>query len=123
MQDVSSVNADTSLGDLGLDSLMGVEVKQTLERDYEIVMAMKDIRALTLNKLRDVAGGSVSPGVESKEVESSFERFDLKQLMPTTNLVKMNEAEGTKNLFIVHPIEGKNQIKNKFGLTIVQQGW
>jgi fatty acid synthase len=34
VKDPSTVNADTSLGDLGLDSLMGVEVKQTLERDF-----------------------------------------------------------------------------------------
>merc|ERR1719516_389467 len=66
VQDINSVNADTSLGDLGLDSLMGVEVKQTLERDYEMVMAMKDVRALTINKLKEVAGGKLNSGSDSK---------------------------------------------------------
>ena len=103
VQDVASVGADTSLGDLGLDSLMGVEVKQTLERDYDIVMAMKDIRALTINKLQEIAGGS---GSKSTDSSSQLQRFDLAQLMPTEPIVKMNKIEGEKNLFVIHPIEG-----------------
>ena len=55
MRDVSTLNADASLADLGLDSLMGVEVRQTLERDYDIVMAMREIRLLTINKLRELS--------------------------------------------------------------------
>ena len=58
VRDVSSLNADASLADLGLDSLMGVEVRQTLERDYDIVMAMREIRQLTINKLRELSSKS-----------------------------------------------------------------
>ena len=49
------MNPDTTLADLGLDSLMGVEVKQTLERDFDLVMPMTEIRKLTFNKLREVS--------------------------------------------------------------------
>lgn len=52
---MSSLNAESSLADLGLDSLMGVEVRQTLERDYDIVMTMREIRLLTINKLRELS--------------------------------------------------------------------
>ncbi len=55
VRDVNSLNADASLADLGLDSLMGVEIRQTLERDYDIGMAMREIRQLTINKLRELA--------------------------------------------------------------------
>lgn len=58
VRDVSHLNPDASLADLGLDSLMGVEVRQTLERDYDIVMAMRDIRQLTINKLRELSSTS-----------------------------------------------------------------
>jgi len=105
VQDIASVGADTSLGDLGLDSLMGVEVKQTLERDYDIVMAMKDIRALTVNKLREVAGG-VSETPTGKVSAGTVDRFDLTQLMPTKQMVNMNKAKVDKKLFLIHPIEG-----------------
>lgn len=55
VRDVSSLNAESSLADLGLDSLMGVEVRQMLERDYDIVMTMREIRLLTINKLRELS--------------------------------------------------------------------
>lgn len=58
VRDVSSLNAESSLADLGLDSLMGVEVRQTLERDYDIVMTMREIRLLTINKLRELSSKS-----------------------------------------------------------------
>lgn len=54
VRDVNNLNADSSLGDLGLDSLMGVEIRQILERDYDIVMAMREIRQLTINKLQEM---------------------------------------------------------------------
>ena len=37
---------------------MGVEVRQTLERDYDIVMTMREIRLLTINKLRELSSKS-----------------------------------------------------------------
>lgn len=46
VNDISQLNPDANLGDLGLDSLMGVEIKQALERDYDIVLSMKDIRTV-----------------------------------------------------------------------------
>jgi len=48
VSDPQQLNADANLGDLGLDSLMGVEIKQALERDYEIVLSMKDIRTVRM---------------------------------------------------------------------------
>ncbi len=46
VQDVKQLDFNASLGDLGLDSLMGVEIKQALERDYDVVLSMKDIRTV-----------------------------------------------------------------------------
>lgn len=81
MRDVSSLNADTSLADLGLDSLMSVEVLQTLERDYDIVMAMRDIRQLTINKLRELANSKPEgqSGMKScfLNAERSLKRFQV----------------------------------------------
>lgn len=54
MRDVTSLNFDASLADLGLDSLMGVEIRQILERDFDVVMSMRDIRQLTISKLQEV---------------------------------------------------------------------
>lgn len=116
VRDVNSLNADASLADLGLDSLMGVEVRQTLERDYDIVMAMREIRQVTINKLRELANSK--PGGSKESQHSSAKRdgvrslldSDLSQLLvnpdgPTvTPLNKVQSQE--RPLFLVHPIEG-----------------
>ena len=61
MKDVASINPTVSLGDLGLDSLMGVEVKQCLER-ADIVLSIAEIRALTFAKLAELQGGGATGG-------------------------------------------------------------
>lgn len=58
IRDLAAVNLDSSLADLGLDSLMGVEVRQMLEREHELAMSMRDIQQLTLRKLQGLSGSA-----------------------------------------------------------------
>ena len=105
---------------------MGVEVKQTLERDYELVLPMKEIRALTMTKLSDIASGnsggsadktdSANSSKESKassierkttSVNKGSQRFDPDHIMPQEVVVRMNEGKAHATpLFVIHPIEG-----------------
>ena len=57
---VKGVSPSTTLGDLGLDSLMGVEIKQTLERDFDVIMSAAEVRGLTLAQLQDISDGNVA---------------------------------------------------------------
>ncbi|XP_056152912.1 fatty acid synthase [Lampris incognitus] len=116
VRDVSSLNADASLADLGLDSLMGVEVRQTLERDYDIVMAMREIRQLTINKLRELSNSK--PGGSEESGQSSPKKGGIRSLLESDlNLLlvnpdsptvrRLNEVQSQERpLFLVHPIEG-----------------
>ena len=54
MKDASSIDPDTSLADLGLDSLMGVEVKQLLERDFDLSLSNTEVRLLNMKKLQAI---------------------------------------------------------------------
>ena len=121
VKDISSLNRDTTLAELGLDSLMGVEVKQTLERDYDLVLAMREIRQLTVNKLMEIAFGSSpnpvpetktgeEPGsvLEKRNTADTTTTFDVSRVLPTETLVTIKEGPvGEKPLFVIHPIEGR----------------
>lgn len=50
---MATINLDSTLADLGLDSLMGVEVRQILERGHDLLLSMRDIRQLTFRKLQE----------------------------------------------------------------------
>lgn len=130
IKDVKTVNAQCTLADLGMDSLMGAEIKQTLERSYDLVLSAQEIRGLTFGRLTELAtggGGSapagdvavraaspepitngqvkdVSPVRDTTQVQ--FE--NISELVPSEVLVQLpsQAVKGSKPLFVVHPIEG-----------------
>lgn len=53
IRDIKSISMSASLSEVGMDSLMAVEIKQTLEREFEIFLTPQDLRALTFTKLQE----------------------------------------------------------------------
>lgn len=89
----------------GLDSLMGVEVRQTLERDFDIQMTMKDVRLLTVNKMREFTSGDAPEESEKGKIIEETEAY-LPEI-GKQSLVQMNDVKnGQKPLFIIHNING-----------------
>lgn len=109
IKDFSSIKPDASLGDLGLDSLTGVEVKQTLERDFQISLSMREIQLLSLAKLREI-DCHICKNESSKASDTQnnyIYRFDMECLVPKDSCILMKKgADNSKIIFLVHPIEG-----------------
>ena len=55
LKDASSVDPNSTLGDLGLDSLMAVEIKQLLEKNHDIVLSTKEIRELKISDIKEIS--------------------------------------------------------------------
>lgn len=86
IKDPSKVSETTSLAELGMDSLMGAEIKQTLERGHDVVLAVHDIRALTFARLRELAGGK-APAAAAAAPAAAPGPADLVQFAPQGELV------------------------------------
>ncbi|XP_066251922.1 fatty acid synthase-like isoform X2 [Euwallacea similis] len=54
IRDLKSVSLHSTLAELGMDSMNGVEVKQTLEREYNIFLSPNEIRGITLAKIQEL---------------------------------------------------------------------
>ena len=54
---MANVDGDKVFVDLGLDSLMNVEIKQVLERNLKLVLTSKEIQMMTFNSLRNLIEG------------------------------------------------------------------
>ncbi|XP_015113130.1 fatty acid synthase [Diachasma alloeum] len=65
LKDLKSVGQHTSLAELGMDSMMAVEIKQTLEREFEIFLTAQDIRGLNFAKLSDMISKDPESVVET----------------------------------------------------------
>ncbi|GFQ90829.1 fatty acid synthase [Trichonephila clavata] len=137
IKDMSTVNSETSLGELGMDSLMGVEVKQFLERDFDLVLAIPELRQLKVKDLQKLEGGTAEgesvttsekneksvakSASESKVIEKVAGHFSLLssgQLVPDRTIVHMNNVKSGTPLFIVHPIEGTVAMLNSLAQLI-----
>jgi len=49
---------DETLGDVGLDSMMAVEIQQRLERDYDISLSLSDVKKITVGELKEFRDGN-----------------------------------------------------------------
>uniref|UniRef100_A0AAN0MN29 Fatty acid synthase n=1 Tax=Bubalus bubalis TaxID=89462 RepID=A0AAN0MN29_BUBBU len=120
IRDLATVNLDSSLSDLGLDSLMGVEVRQLLEREHNVLLSMREIRQLTIRKLQEI---SAQAGTANELTDStpklgspaqSQTQLNLSTLLvnpegPT--LTRLNSVQSSERpLFLVHPIEGSTTV-------------
>ncbi|KAI1292133.1 Fatty acid synthase [Halotydeus destructor] len=105
IKDPSTLSNATTLSDLGLDSLMGVEVKQALERDYDVILSMVEIRALTVGNLQEISGGSSA----SLQDNSQGLQLDISQPtleIPTEIVIHLNEGKEGRPVFFLPPLEG-----------------
>lgn len=51
IKNLKTVSHQSTLAELGMDSMMAVEIKQTLEREFEVFLTAQDIRNLTFEGL------------------------------------------------------------------------
>ena len=91
---------------------MGVEVRQTLERDYDIQLAMKEVRLLTINSLRDLSSGGASKTENEPTEAKQVDKVEVigSQVIPhfsDKTLINLNDVNnGQKPLFVLHNING-----------------
>nr|XP_033193891.1 fatty acid synthase [Bombus vancouverensis nearcticus] len=113
---LETVNGSTSLADLGMDSLMGTEIKQTMERNYDIVLSALEIRNLTfdkLGKLDNTSGveagnaGADSDDEETIQDTAGLLSFEGTEIVPVKIIVPLSTANSAgQPLFFVPAIEG-----------------
>ncbi|XP_047362720.1 fatty acid synthase-like [Vespa velutina] len=101
-----------------MDSMMGVEIKQTLEREYEIYLNAEDIRSLNFAKLMEIENKLIG---DSNRIEIATEKilFGTKILMQlfgeelSSELIislKTKPEEGWSEIFFIPVIEGYGTI-------------
>ncbi|CAA2977279.1 fatty acid synthase, partial [Olea europaea subsp. europaea] len=84
IKDASKVSDEATLGDLGLDSLMAVEIRQYIEREYDMTLNIQEIRALTIARIREIsenekptggsAGAAAAAATKSKQDQLAEKR-------------------------------------------------
>ncbi|XP_032674560.1 fatty acid synthase-like isoform X2 [Odontomachus brunneus] len=81
LKDIRMVGRRTALSEIGMDSMMAVEIKQTLEREFDVHLTAQDIRNLTIEKLCKMADTDKSLGKESNRDEPIVDMEGIKSLL------------------------------------------
>ncbi|KAF7987806.1 hypothetical protein HCN44_003669 [Aphidius gifuensis] len=122
LKDIKTIGHHTSLAELGMDSMMGVEIKQTLEREFEIFLTAQDIRGLNFSKLieLDAANLEVSkknpkPSTKSNEVLTGMRlllRFVSDESTQNEVCLKLitKEESGRGEVIFVPGVEGSASV-------------
>ncbi|XP_032662832.1 fatty acid synthase-like [Odontomachus brunneus] len=73
LNDLKTVAQHISLAELGMDSMMAVEIKQTLEREFDMFFTQQDVRNLTFSKLVEMDKSTAREKSQSKGDEKTTE--------------------------------------------------
>jgi fatty acid synthase len=130
ISNVASIKQDSTLGDLGMDSLMVVEVRQALERECDLNLSIPEIRQLTFAKLKELqasngpdeptANGDQCNAVADKlpVLERVFKTVTVKNFLTTETVVKFipdNKQDVNKQpIFLLPPVEGTMESLGSF---------
>lgn len=101
------VDPKLTMVQLGMDSLMSSEIKQTLFRHYEIDLDIKEIQGITfeylinLNKEKHISNFQ-KPDMPSKKHESIC-------VIPKDTVVLLKSGTSSHTIFFLHPVEGHVQ--------------
>lgn len=112
LKDIKNVPNQSTLADLGMDSLMGAEIKQTLERNYDVVLSAQEIRLLSFGKLKELESGEGAAATSSASdspVGDGTQVVFSSELMPKKCLVELPSKSSDKKkqpIFFIHAIEG-----------------
>jgi fatty acid synthase len=52
---LKTISPNSTMAELGMDSMTAVEIKQSLEREFEIYLTPQEIRSLTFARLEEMA--------------------------------------------------------------------
>ena len=92
-----------------MDSLIGVELKQTLERDYDLPVTKELLLSLTVGDLKAIDAGTFTAdraGGKGAKATDDVVPFKLHEEC----LVKLKSAGSGPSLFVVHGVEGSGDI-------------
>lgn len=89
---------------IGMDSLMAVEIKQVLEREFDVFLTALQLRALTFSKLEEMSSSGVKPGATASSASANhnthsevlFRNLGVESLSHVT-LLPINDVKPTRS--------------------------
>ncbi|XP_054157438.1 fatty acid synthase-like [Oppia nitens] len=120
-KEIHKLDPKVRLSELGMDSLMSVEIKQSIEHNFDVVLSTQEIQNLTIERIRQI--GSKPGGGKSAKTNSAVnEKKEMSALdpkekpdstinlevfkIPTEKFVYLNDVRTGRKIFYMPPTDG-----------------
>jgi fatty acid synthase len=104
VKDLNSVPQQAALSSLGMDSMMAVEIKQTLQRDFDIFLTAQDIRTLNFAKLIKMSNAETHETAKGNSKSGQ----DINELDGIKLIVRLIGKNPTPEVLVDLPTKQKN---------------
>jgi fatty acid synthase len=71
IRDLKTISLNSTLAELGMDSMTTVEIKETLEREFEIYLTPQEIRNLTFANLDELSAANQCTEINKRQLEGT----------------------------------------------------
>lgn len=112
IRDVKSISKNASLAEVGMDSLMSVEIKQVLERGFDVFLTAQQLRSITFAKLEEMSAAntsernsSSSPRERETHLEILFKNLGDESVCDET-LVSINSVTTSPSVIFIPGKDG-----------------
>lgn len=110
IKDIKTLSLETKLSEMGMDSLMTVEISQALEREFSLVMTPQELRSMTLMQLKALEndGNASTAEIKVGGVAFLWRNFGDEEHSQKT-IIKLDSMlnEGYTKALMIPGIEGK----------------
>ncbi len=91
-----------------MESMLAVELQQSLEREYEINLTLNQIKKITVRQMKDFQNGNKE---EMKKIAKDFKLAKanlakIKFIIPIDTHTRLNTVQNGNPLYVLPPVEG-----------------
>ncbi|XP_074599359.1 fatty acid synthase-like [Brevipalpus obovatus] len=106
IKDIYALDPQITLGELGMDSLMAIEVQQTMDRNFNVSITPKEVRQMKICELIALSKKFDSNEiVRSKLEQTNLDLSEESQFLPEEPTKILNNCSG-ELMFALPPIQG-----------------
>ena len=105
----------TRLSELGMDSLMSVEIKQTIERDFDLILSTQEIQNLTIDGIQEIetkSKKSIKSQTKNELKINTSDKVVNKSVfqIPNEEIIFLNSVKDGKKLIYLPPTDGTHDL-------------
>ena len=71
IRDLKKISLNSTLAEIGMDSMRAVEIKETLEREFEIYLTLQEIRKLTFVSIDKLSVANRCTEADKQQLEGT----------------------------------------------------